>query len=667
MRTFRAGRLYGAALAGALVQLTSPGQCPAQEPADDQDAGAYGYVRIVEGSISFIQSDTGERAQAEANEPILVGDQLILSGGARAELLLADRNLVRLGDRAEVAFVALAASPDRNDRSTVLDLRDGSMELVVARDYEGEAPPAVETPNAYVEVSAPGAYLVLVEGQSRVVVVVRDGTATIRTDQGLTRVGRGEEAIVEGFEGSQVRLAAARGLVDLEGWGRRLASDVDGAELDYIDEPLRYSAAPLYQHGSWIYVRGRTAWRPHVRAGWRPYWYGRWRHTPTGLFWVSSEPWGWVPYHYGSWDHVPGFGWVWFPGRTFSTAWVFWYWGPEYVGWVPTGYYAHHYGPRFRFYFGVYGRAGGRFAGFGDWCFTRVSFFGRRHQHRHLRTGRGLGRTRGRLREGFITTDTRRIKAHTWKHPERVAGILRDGERNRIRREEKLPDMSPFIRREPRLPPPVENLVLVDRPARSPDLGSQPGILEPRTRTRIVETPAARNRTAETRSQRPIIEPRTRTRIVETPAARNRTAETRSQRPIVEPRTRTRIVETPAARTRTAETRSQRPIIEPRTRTRVVQPRSEPKARALSSRKPERSSARAKPRTSERSSPSVQRTRTQRPARTTGNVRAPKRDRSSSAKPTGGGKRASPARTAASRSARTSSRPTRTTRRKSAN
>ena len=111
-------------------------------------------------------------------------------------------------------------------------------------------------------------------------------------------------------------------------------------------------------------------WKPSSPAGrtgcpggWAISWRtraGRWRYTPSGWFWVSYEPWGWVPHHYGYWDHSAAWGWVWYPGRRFAPAHVYFYWGAGgYAGWCPTGYYASHYGryygSRWGYYNGVYG------------------------------------------------------------------------------------------------------------------------------------------------------------------------------------------------------------------------------------------------------------------------------------------------------------------------
>ncbi|MGH7541143.1 MAG: DUF6600 domain-containing protein, partial [Gemmatimonadota bacterium] len=378
------GRHRGGMIAVALGTGTllfafgwASGQEPEQSDYDQARAetgveGSYGYVRVVDGSGTLVQAGTLDRVQIQPNEPILVGDELFLGGSSRAELLLADRSLVRIGDRAELGFRALAYSPDRDDPATILDLHRGTLQLVVPDDLAAQDYPSVFTPEAEIRVLDSGSYLVTVEDGRRTEVVVRDGRAEVRTDQDAADVRAGE-AVVADSRTARLRFAAAPGLDGLERWGRDLAYGDGGEYQRYVDDDLHYAASSLYGHGSWVHVGASWAWRPYVSHGWLPYHHGRWRYSPTGLIWVSYEPWGWVPYHYGYWDFTPGYGWVWFPGRRFAPAHVYWYWGPHYAGWVPVGYYwrhyGHHYGRRFGFHVGVYGTIGGGFGPFRHWVF----------------------------------------------------------------------------------------------------------------------------------------------------------------------------------------------------------------------------------------------------------------------------------------------------------
>jgi hypothetical protein len=94
----------------------------------------------------------------------------------------------------------------------------------------------------------------------------------------------------------------------------------------------------LSPYGDWMVVGGLgRVWRPHVAAGWRPYYYGRWEWTNEGWLWVSEEPFGWAAYHYGRWTHDDEYGWVWSPGYQWAPAWVSWRYSGDVVGWAPLG------------------------------------------------------------------------------------------------------------------------------------------------------------------------------------------------------------------------------------------------------------------------------------------------------------------------------------------
>jgi hypothetical protein len=645
MRTLRTDRWIEVGLTGLLTLLLTPAICRSQEAPPSSSESSYGYVSTSEGGVTLVESDTGESVPVEGTEAVLAGDELRLSGGAHAEVQLADRNLLRLAERAELAFMTLAGSPDRSDAVTALRLGRGALQIVVADDYLGETPPAVETSNAYVELRGPGSYVVDSQGAERTLVVVRRGGARVRAGTAITTLRAGEEAVVEGHDGTRVRLAAARGPVAVERWGDALTATYAGATEVYVDESIRYAAAPLRAHGDWVYVRGSRAWRPHVKHDWRPYSRGRWRHTPTGLLWVSYEPWGWVPHHYGNWDLVPGFGWVWFPGRRFASAWVFWYWGPKYVGWVPWGYYSNHYRSRFRLSFAVYGRAGGLAIHFGDWCFTPVNRFGRRHQHRYIRSGRDLGRERERIAQGVITSDTRRLTPGHWTSPDRVNRLLtHDGKGNRA----ELEDVSPFIYRE--------------RAIKIEDDWQPPMNAAESNRTRPSIDPVRTTRTVALAPER------------RDPATREKARQEVKRRPSIDPVRTTRTValaperRDPATREKARQEVRRRPSIDPVRTTRTVAPKSKPETRErvrVEARTPTPRSTAKTPERSKQSRPSVgERTKTPTRATRPESVRRTKPAVSSAPKRTSAAKsaasRASPARNTsrgASRPKPTKSRP----------
>ena len=430
--------------------------------AADYDSG-YSYVRNLRGDATLIQAD-GERDPLQVNQPILVGDRIWVAPGSMAEVLLSDGNLLRIDGDSEVSFDALAGSPEARDGSTALRLLEGNVQLVVFEDALGTELPRFDLANASFYVATPGRFRLTSDRGDWAQIVARRGRGDVATPNGTEEVRAGFEVLVEGERSPRVIQRQAGGYDLLERWGDRLDRQVD--DSGYVDDRLRRAAAPLGDHGSWVSVGSSRAWRPRVSDDWYPYTHGRWRHTSIGLTWVSSEPWGWVPYHYGTWDYVGSFGWVWFPGRTFSPARVHWYWGPSHVAWVPSGYYSRHYGHRTRY--GVYGWAGGAWDPFDRWVFCSTRYFGHRYQGRYAHSGSYWRRHhRGVLPRGIVTTDTRRLTRDRWHDPDGAIRALRSrpglrvaldgdegGARGRAHGGDQgrdhltdLPDVTPFIAR----------------------------------------------------------------------------------------------------------------------------------------------------------------------------------------------------------------------------
>ncbi|WP_419859076.1 DUF6600 domain-containing protein [Candidatus Palauibacter irciniicola] len=430
--------------------------------------GSYGYVRALDGSATLIQGDTRERVQLAVNEPVLAGDRIFASGESRVEISLADGNLVRIGDRAELLFRALANSPDTSDPASILELLRGSLQLVVAANPPDSEWPSVVTPNATIRPRGAGSFLIVVDDERRSEVVVRDGLAEVTTETELAEVRRGESLFVEGARGDRLRFAAAPGLDRLEAWGQGLGDDVSGEYTAHVDPDLHYAASSLGGHGSWVHVDAGVAWRPRVSTGWAPYRHGRWRHTPSGMFWVSYEPWGWVPYHYGYWDLDPDWGWIWFPGQRFAVAHVYWYWGPSYAGWIPSGYYWRHYrnyyGSSWGFHFGVYGHIGGGFGRYRHWTFLPHGRLGHRRQHFYSVSGSDFGRGRKAVERGVLLTDSRLLGREARRRPAQTLASLR---RAVSRDGRTAVDANGFIDRGTSLPREVERVVLRGRDGRS--------------------------------------------------------------------------------------------------------------------------------------------------------------------------------------------------------
>lgn len=437
--------------------------------AEVDDEGAYSYLRTLEGDVSLEPGDGTESFAAQINQPVLSGDVLRTERGSRAEVVLADGNFLRIAGSSEVRLISVAGERDSRRRDTRIELADGEIQLVVQEDALGRELPRVDTGNATLYVERPGVYVLRSDRWEYSEIVVRDGRGEVLAEGGSCFVRRGEQAVVEGRSGARATVERAAELSSLERWASRLDEDLAYAdhETDDLDGSLRYSAHSLDRHGVWISIGHRRVWRPTVTAGWRPYHDGYWRPSPSGLLWVSNEPWGWVPYHYGTWDYVSGHGWVWYPGHVFAPAWVYWYWSPSHVGWCPVGYYTNHYYSRYRhgFHSGVYGWSHNDWRAFEHWNFVPANRLGYRDQARHTRPShelRGEGRD-GRLPRGLITTDTRGITPTVIDKPEEAIRILETRPAARPGRGGDLPDVTPFISRGD-LPEDVRVQVLETKP-----------------------------------------------------------------------------------------------------------------------------------------------------------------------------------------------------------
>jgi len=488
-----------ALVTGVLAALVVPAAAQTDETTEPDTAGSYGYFRVVEGAATLTPAD-GERASVEINQPLLTGDHLNVPGGAHVEIVLADHNLLRVDGSSELVVERQAGETGRDDQATVIRLIEGNVQLAVTQDSLGDQLPRIDTPNATIYVTNYGVFRVTAERDGFSQVVVRRGTVEVVTDQGDETVRADEEAAIEsgndqGNNQAGIDVQQAGAFDSLERWARRLddeaASALRAENADNsgdLDDNLRYQASSLASYGSWVTVEGTHYWRPRVEAGWRPYWHGRWAYTPAGLTWIAYEPWGWVPFHYGSWNYLDGYGWVWQPGYVWSPAWVYWYWGPSYVGWCPTGFYTSYYGSRFGgnfgFRSGVYGWAGGDWGLFDRWSFVGSGYFrdvyragyargywdGRREVQRYAVP---VERLRGRgLERGVITTDTKPLRPNTWHDQGAVLHALdvrpngtpgrgpRDGRGVGVGGRE-VPDVTQFIARKPQLPTDIVHTVAV--------------------------------------------------------------------------------------------------------------------------------------------------------------------------------------------------------------
>jgi hypothetical protein len=323
------------------------------------------YITFDDGGTVIKQGDDQREVDGRVNFPIYPGDEVTTGRRGRTEIRLADGNIIALDRSTSVIFRSIGGAYETDATQSIVELKFGH--IGVQRSDNASEILRVDTPNASYAATESAVYSVDLIADGRDRVNVFDGSIEVRTPQRTTRVNQGEEARVDD-KGLYGLVNSQSSADEFERWFMR-RSERYGTTSRYLDSSLAYSDNDLQENGSWIYASTYSgyAWRPRVSIGWRPYYYGRWGYGPGGcLTWISYEPWGWVPYHYGRWAYDALYGWIWLPGYNYAPAWVYWAYGPGYIGWAPSGWYdcyRPYYGWAYRPYtrsadfgFGFYGR-----------------------------------------------------------------------------------------------------------------------------------------------------------------------------------------------------------------------------------------------------------------------------------------------------------------------
>jgi hypothetical protein len=304
----------------------------------------YSYVSHAGPEVSLV-SKASDDSFARVNTPVMAGDRIQTGSSSRAEVILADGNVLRIDGRTSLRFDRLAATYESDDERDLIALEKGSLSLETRGVAPREVSPRIDTDDATVTVSDRSVIRVDA-GRRGTEIFVLSGRAEVSGRSGRAVVRSGESAYVSGEEPVETGTAS----FPRDRFGRFVDERRDrtaqpGASRNIPEEfAYDYDQGDLEEYGSWSYVSNldATCWRPNVPAGWLPYSNGYWRWTPGGQTWVSYEPWGWLPFHFGSWSLDPALGWCWSPGRRYAPAWVYWNYSHGWVGWCPTGYYGQY-------------------------------------------------------------------------------------------------------------------------------------------------------------------------------------------------------------------------------------------------------------------------------------------------------------------------------------
>jgi hypothetical protein len=161
MNTNRIG--YLAALVG-LAACAALGQT--------QRRSAYSYVREASGDVTVISGLNGS-VEARRNLPISPGDEIRTDDPGRAEIALADGNVLHVGGGTSVQFVSLYGQQGSDDDVSALSLKEGSVVLsVIGSD---EKAPRIDTDDVAVYTNPGARVRVNADARRGTAVVVRAG------------------------------------------------------------------------------------------------------------------------------------------------------------------------------------------------------------------------------------------------------------------------------------------------------------------------------------------------------------------------------------------------------------------------------------------------------------------------------------------------------------
>jgi len=442
---------------------------------------SHSYITYDDGGSSIRQSEDGRDIDTRINMPVFPGDEVTTGNRGRVEIRMADGNVIALDRSTSVQFKSILDSYDGDSEQTVVELHYGH--VAIQRDDDTRQLLRLDTADASYAATDIATYAVETDTKNHDRVIVFDGAMEVRTPARTARLRAGEEAHID--DGGIYDLVSAHNNADeFERWFIQRASRNNTASGRYLDRSLAYSEADLGSSGSWYFASsfGGWCWRPNVAVGWRPYYNGYWRHSPGGfLVWVSYDPWGWVPYHYGRWAFEPTYGWVWLPGVAYAPAWVYWMYGPSYIGWAPMGWY-DCYRPYYDWAYRPYARAGFSGGWYGrvrpgevdlrPWTFVVPNQLMNHHVDQASLAADAI---RERLRRdgdaGLVSSLPARFTRNEIKDPNAAVGnAFRRGIGGGTGREGSgsATDMTPFFRRDPELSNAIRERVVRAEPVSGP-------------------------------------------------------------------------------------------------------------------------------------------------------------------------------------------------------
>lgn len=334
--------------------------------------GRVARISYIVGEAQIRRLNATEWEKAVLNLPLVEGDEIATSAGARLEIQFDSRTFLRVQENSVLKFTTL------KDEGVAVSLPEGAVSLRLTDFDKDRTFFEIDIPNTTIAVQRSGLYRIDTGGQGSSTASIRvtdDGEARIYSDtSGFTlRNGRMATVFLAGQNAGEWDTSDATALTDdFDTWTLDRDSVIakrlrDSYYDKYYDRDI-YGAEDLSDHGEWVYTRKYGyVWRPFRTSivgysDWSPYRYGHWRWVPPfGWTWVNDEPWGWVTYHYGRWVWDNGY-WYWTPYGyyRYRRSW----WQPALVViriinnnicWYPLPYHYRYYNYNWNYYGRNYG------------------------------------------------------------------------------------------------------------------------------------------------------------------------------------------------------------------------------------------------------------------------------------------------------------------------
>jgi hypothetical protein len=348
-------------LIAVVVGLNSAFAAP--QPEKDEQGILVGRIAHIEGQLLRYMPDEDDWVLTDVDTPFGEYDNLFSSEDGKAELIMPNNTLLRIGGDTQVQLIELT------EANTQLVISSGT-----ARLYNRSSAAEIKATTSFGNVILPPATVcdVYVHEKQAEVASLK-GTVVFTQHDRSTRhdVIAGSSSIIatpDNIVASAYSTTTAwdRWNADRDAqWTKRMQAR--GQSAQYLPDSLQQHAWELENNGRWerVYYDGahRYFWRPvYVNAGWTPFSAGRWILWRGEHTWVPGEPFGYVTHHYGNWVYA-GSCWYWAPpvsrvmvsaglpllhvGMNWYPGRVAWVSSGFSIGWIPLAPYEIYYSSRY--------------------------------------------------------------------------------------------------------------------------------------------------------------------------------------------------------------------------------------------------------------------------------------------------------------------------------